>query len=55
MDHAQHAEELFRSGCNCAQAVFCAFGDVTGMEGVTAQISSFAQLPETAALLTGKD
>ena len=31
------------------------FGDVTGMEGVTAQISSFAQLPETAALLTGKD
>ena len=31
------------------------FGDVTGMEGVTAQISSFTQLPETAALLTGKD
>ena len=36
MDHAQHAEELFRSGCNCAQAVFCAVGDVTGMDFETA-------------------
>ncbi len=28
--HARRAEELFFSGCNCAQAVFCAFEDVTG-------------------------
>ena len=29
-DHIKLAEELFFSGCNCAQAVFCAFEDVTG-------------------------
>ena len=29
-DHVKLAEELFLSGCNCAQAVFCAFEDVTG-------------------------
>ena len=29
-DHAKRAEELFCSGCNCAQAVFCAFEDMTG-------------------------
>lgn len=31
------------------------FGNVDGMEGVTARISSFAQLPETVACITGKD
>ena len=30
IDHVKKAEELFLSGCNCAQAVFCAFEDVTG-------------------------
>ncbi len=30
--HAQRAEELFLSGYNCAQAVFGAFCDVTGMD-----------------------
>ncbi len=28
--HALRAQELFFSGCNCAQAIFCAFEDVTG-------------------------
>jgi len=32
MDHAQKAMELFNSGYNCAQSVFGAFCDVTGME-----------------------
>lgn len=32
MSHADKAEELFRQGCNCSQAVFLAFEDVTGME-----------------------
>ena len=31
MDHADRAMELFLEGCNCAQAVACAFGDVTGL------------------------
>ena len=32
MDHADRARELFLEGYNCAQAVFCAFTDVTGLE-----------------------
>ena len=31
MDHADRARELFLEGYNCAQAVFCAFEDVTGI------------------------
>ena len=31
-DHAEKARELFLEGYNCAQAVFCAFGDLTGLE-----------------------
>ncbi len=30
--HEKRAEELFLSGYNCAQSVFAAFSDVTGME-----------------------
>ena len=30
--HAQKAVELFSGGCNCSQASFCAFCDVTGMD-----------------------
>lgn len=30
--HAAEARALFLEGYNCAQAVFCAFGDVTGLE-----------------------
>ena len=32
MDHSLYAAELSMSGCNCAQAVLVAFGDVTGLE-----------------------
>lgn len=32
MDHADKACELFAGGLNCAQAVFGAFSDVTGMD-----------------------
>lgn len=32
MNHAQEAQRLFLKGYNCAQAVFCAFCDVTGMD-----------------------
>lgn len=32
MDHSFQAAELFLSGCNCAQAVLVAFGDMTGLE-----------------------
>ncbi len=32
IDHAQRARELFMEGYNCAQAVACAFGDVTGLD-----------------------
>ena len=41
MEHKAIAETLFNSGCNCAQAVFCAFCDETGMDKETAmKISS---------------
>ena len=32
MDHAEEARRLFMAGYNCAQAVFCAFRDVTGLD-----------------------
>ena len=31
MDHGQQAEKLFYRGCNCAQSVFVAFCDLTGL------------------------
>ena len=31
-DHAERAKALFLEGYNCAQAVFCAFADVTGLD-----------------------
>ena len=30
--HVELAENYFMEGCNCAQAVFCAFEDVTGID-----------------------
>ncbi len=33
--HAQKAARLFREGLNCAQAVFCAYGDLTGLDRQT--------------------
>ena len=32
MSHEEQAKALFMDGCNCAQAAFCAFCDVTGLE-----------------------
>ena len=41
MDHAAEAKRLFLEGYNCAQAVFCAFRDVTGMDlNAAARLSS---------------
>ncbi len=41
MDHAKEAERLFLGGYNCAQAVFCAFCDMTGMDiDAAARLSS---------------
>jgi len=41
MDHSIKAGELFLGGCNCAQAVFLAFSDVTGVdEKLAARLSS---------------
>ncbi len=36
MDHAEEARRLFLEGYNCAQAVFCAFCDLTGLDIDTA-------------------
>ena len=36
MDHEEMAKALFCEGYNCAQAVFCAFSDVTGLDRDTA-------------------
>ena len=35
MTHPEKAAELFLAGYNCAQAVFCAFSDVTGLDEST--------------------
>ncbi len=35
-DYGERAYGLFLEGYNCAQAVFCAFGDVTGLPADTA-------------------
>ena len=41
MDHAEKAKELFLAGYNCAQAVFCAFCDETGLDvDAAARLSS---------------
>lgn len=40
MDKAQKAKNLFLSGMNCAQAVFCAFADDLGIDMKTAQLLS---------------
>lgn len=59
MKHEELAAELFCSGCNCAQAVFGAFCDVTGMEKETALhlASSFGagmgRMRETCGAVTG--
>lgn len=34
-EHTKKAEELFISGCGCAQAVLAAFSDVTGLDEAT--------------------
>ena len=36
INHAERAAQLFREGCNCAQAVFLAYSDMTGMDRDTA-------------------
>ena len=36
MKRSERAEELFRSGMNCSQSVFCAFADEFGMDADTA-------------------
>ena len=43
MTHGEKAEQLFREGYNCAQAVLLAFGDITGLDDMTAAMlaSSF--------------
>ncbi len=41
MNHEAEARRLFLEGYNCAQAVFCAFRDLTGMElDAAARLSS---------------
>ena len=41
MTKVEKAEELFKSGMNCSQAVFCAFADEFGMdEDTAAKVSS---------------
>ena len=57
--HEEEAVRLFREGCNCSQAVFTAFSDVTGIEKNTAlrMSSSFGggmgRLREVCGALSG--
>lgn len=59
MDHKKEARELFCGGYNCAQAVFTAFRDVTGLEKEAAlRLSSsfgggMGRLRETCGAVTG--
>ncbi|MBR1561014.1 MAG: C_GCAxxG_C_C family protein [Clostridia bacterium] len=58
-DHAERARELFLAGYNCAQAVACAFCDVTGldMDASARMASSFggglARLREVCGTVSG--
>ena len=58
-DHADQAKALFESGYNCAQAVLCAFEDVTGLDRDTAArlASSFggglARMREVCGTVSG--
>lgn len=42
MEHSKKALELFLSGCNCSQAVFAAFSDITGLDLESSKKVSFA-------------
>lgn len=59
MKHSEQAAALFCNGCNCAQAVFAAFCDVTGMERENAlRLSSsfgagMGRMRETCGAVTG--
>lgn len=59
MSHTKKAKELFLKGNNCAQAVFAAFSDVTGLDDKTALLiaSSFGggmgHIGETCGAVTG--
>ena len=59
MDYTKEASRLFRAGYNCAQAVFCAFRDKTGLDEKTAaRISSVfgggvGRMREICGALTG--
>ena len=44
MDHAEKARALFLEGYNCAQAVMCAFDDLTGLDRETSATVSGALL-----------
>lgn len=58
-DHAELARDLFLQGYNCAQAVVCAFGDVTGLDiDVAARIASsfgggLARMREVCGTVSG--
>lgn len=55
----QRALKLYNSGCNCAQAVFCALAERQGMDIDQAQMISsgfgtgMAKLGETCGAITG--
>lgn len=57
--HEEEAVRLFREGCNCSQAVFTAFSDVTGFDRNTAlRLSSsfgggMGRLREACGALSG--
>lgn len=59
MNHSQKAHDLFMQGYNCAQSVFCAFTDLTGLDMDTAakMASSFGggmgRLRETCGAFSG--
>lgn len=59
MNHIEKAEQLFLSGFNCAQSVFTAFNDITGLDDKTSLriASSFGagmgRMREVCGALTG--
>ena len=61
VDHAQRARDLFYSGYNCAQAVFCAYAEDMGLDLETAArlASSFGgglgRLRELCGALSGAE
>ena len=53
MDHAEKARALFLEGYNCAQAVMCAFDDLTGLDLACSFGGGMGRMREVCGTVSG--